>query len=195
MKYLCTGCDRLVEPAGVRVDGREVVLECPRCGAAARVACSAAAREAPEVAGPGPDAAARRCPKCAAPRGDGDTCPRCGLVYARWRHDEQPAAPDVAATIWERLEASWDDDELHEEFLGACLEAGDLAFAARCYRGRDDARARQQLERLTVLGMAAMRGEEKPSRIDPRLFRYTGWVLFFLVSIALLVLVYMARNG
>jgi hypothetical protein len=202
VKYLCTGCDRLVEPTAVRVDGAEVVLECPRCGAAERVACSDAAtavRDRDAVAEatttPGPGAPAATCPKCAAPRTNGEACPRCGLIYARWRDDDRPAAPDAAAQLWERLEERWDDDALHEKFLGACLEARDLAFAARCYRGRDDAKAREQLARLTTLSVQAMRGAEKPARIDPRIFRYTGWVLFFLISIALLVLVYMAKNS
>jgi hypothetical protein len=116
-------------------------------------------------------------------------------VYSRWRDDDLPAAPEAAAKLWALVEASWSDEELHQRFLTACLEARDLSYAARCYRRHDDPMAQRQLEKLTTLGVQAMRGEERPSRVDPRIFRITGWVLFFLISIALLVLAFLARTS
>lgn len=58
MKYLCTGCERLVEPAAFRLDGAELCLTCSRCGAETRARPANAPAQPSAVAAFTPAAAA-----------------------------------------------------------------------------------------------------------------------------------------
>ena len=199
MKVLCPGCERLVTPAAARLDGDHVVIECPKCGAEDTVALSAVTAKRPSSRPPErtkkrtdtPNA--ERCPKCGEPRSDGDACTKCGLVFARWNPKQEVEPSGEAAELWEQLESRWDDESLHQRFLTICLERKALSFAARCYRSHDDEISRQQLERLTTLGVQAMQVAEQPGRLNPRIFRIVGWTVFFAICIAIVVVIFSYR--
>jgi hypothetical protein len=84
------------------------------------------------------------CPKCGRARATGvESCPRCGLVFARWK----PPAPVGAADgfldtkgekLWGELDEHWSDEARHQAFLKHCAAAGCLAAAGRRYRQRLD---------------------------------------------------------
>lgn len=187
MKYLCSSCDRLVEPSAViPVSGGALELRCPACQARQHLEPTT-----PSVALPPDDAEDREqepgeasCPKCGAPRAKADACPRCGLVYNRWTGDPAPPPASLEAR-WRELTERWDDEVAHDRFISAALEAGALAFAARCYNSRDDQRAREQLDKITRLGVQAMQLAEEPGRLDPRVIRLIGWVLFALLCLSM----------
>ncbi len=40
--------------------------------------------------------------------------------------------------LWQRMQGTWSDGSLHEEFLRHCLQSGTLAAAGRLYRQRLD---------------------------------------------------------
>jgi rubredoxin len=133
------------------------------------------------------------CPKCGAPRMHDEACSKCGLIFARWRDDEDAKTPEEAAKLWEQLQDQWDDETRHQQFLSLCLDMGALSYAARCYRGRDDDIAKAQLSRLTSIGVQAMQAAERPSRLNPKIFRTVGWTLFFLLCGVLLIVAFSVR--
>jgi len=96
------------------------------------------AADPPATASP----AASACPKCGKKRApETASCPRCGLVFALWSAESgAPAAPldENGTGMWAKIEASWSDAALHEEFLRHCLLTNTLATAGRLYRERLD---------------------------------------------------------
>lgn len=203
MRYLCPDCERLVAPGSTRVEGNRVLLECPKCGAFERVGLDDEANEASVDASPPIDgeedeetashAEEPACPKCGAPRRDDDACSKCGLIFANWTEETQSASPEAAAQLWDQVLEEWEDETLHQEFLRLCLEGESLSFAAQCYRGRDDEIAKAQLTKLTSIGVQAMQAAELPGRLNPKVFRIVGWVLFFVLCAALLVAAFSVR--
>ena len=98
-----------------------------------------------------------RCPKCGRRQPRAEACRHCGLVLARW--DPGAAAPttgdDEARRLFAEAEAAWADPERHDAFIGYCGRAGQLPYAARCYRDRlardpDDAVARARQARVVT---------------------------------------------
>lgn len=82
------------------------------------------------------------CPKCGKTRkADDQSCARCGLTFALWKPEASPASSKMDARgeeLWTRIQASWSDSAIHEDFLKHCLQAGTLAAAGRLYRQRLD---------------------------------------------------------
>jgi DNA-directed RNA polymerase subunit M/transcription elongation factor TFIIS len=217
MKYLCPDCERLVAPGSTRVEDDRIVLECPKCGAVERIeldgeledaACAGDAVDSslPSIDGetevsddeestasPAVDRESSACPKCGAPRGAEDACAKCGLIFAKWTEDADSETPETVVQLWKNIQKHWDDEILHRDFLRACLEVEALSFAARCYRSRDDDVAKEQLRKLTNIGVQAMHAAEQPGRLNPKVFRIVGWALFFLLCAALLVAAFSVR--
>lgn len=192
MKYLCSSCERLVVPARVLIHHARVEITCPKCGASEVLEGSPArsGSEAPATATTGPP-----CPKCGEPRRGGAACPKCGLVYEKWRPDPDEEPPEHLVHLWKQIESRWDSDDLHDSFVRAAFDAEALSFAARCYRSRDDERAAKQLDKLTTLGVQAMRGAEAPTAMTPRIGRIIGWVTFVLLCLTLATLALLAAGG
>ena len=187
VRYLCPGCERLVAPASVLVEGRQIRLACPACSAEQRLAATGAAdgpaEEGGARAGPEPG-----CPKCGHPRGGAEACSRCGLVFARWDALTPEDDPPHLVTAWQALETRWEDDDAHRRFVDRCLAEGALAFAARRYRSRDDETARRQLTTLTTIAVQTLRGVTTRPRLSPRGARLLGLLVLALVLVGLAVL-------
>jgi hypothetical protein len=98
------------------------------------------------------------CPKCGAER-SGESCPKCGLVFAKFNPEVlERNVPEALKGLFRETSKRWDDDDLHDRFVEQALAAGQVDFAARCYRQRgDDEKARQQLAKIEerMLAMAA----------------------------------------
>ncbi len=198
MKYLCPSCERLVSPGRAVHHDARIEIVCPKCGEPEHIdldteednATSTEENEVrdrePKVEDRGREAAG--CPKCGAPRSDQEACPKCGLVYTRWSEPPEEAPPAHVMQLWEKLEKRWDDQELHSKFVQEVFATDAMAFAARCYTTREDDIAEKQLEKLTLLGVQAMRNAEKPSVVTPRIARTVGWALFVLLCLTLLTL-------
>jgi len=106
------------------------------------------------------------CPKCGSPRRDADSCPRCGVVFARFDAAALDAdVPEELKALWAHVEAGWDERARHALFVEQAIAAGEAAFAASRYRARgaDDPIAAEQLGRITsrleqVLAQSALSG-------------------------------------
>jgi hypothetical protein len=87
-------------------------------------------------------AAPAACPKCGKRRNDdASSCPRCGLVFALWKMEDNAAVARLdtdAEELWRKVQANWSDAQGHEAFLKHCLQTGTLAAAGRLYRARLD---------------------------------------------------------
>jgi len=93
------------------------------------------------------------CPKCGAARTGAESCPRCGLVFARFDASALDAdVPEELKALWAHVEAGWDGRARHSLFTERAIALGCAAFAAARYRTRaaDDPIAAEQLERLTA---------------------------------------------
>jgi uncharacterized Zn finger protein (UPF0148 family) len=131
------------------------------------------------------------CPKCGSPRRDADSCPRCGVVFARFDAAALDAdVPEELKALWAHVEAGWDERARHALFTERAIAAGHAAFAAARYRARgtDDPTATEQLARITArleqaLSQAALdrgpRGAEPPRK---RAALYFLAVLLFLIA-------------
>jgi hypothetical protein len=84
-------------------------------------------------AGPNP-----LCPKCGRERPlQAGSCPRCGLVFARWKPEETATIPvldEATQRLWTELEQQWGVQEKHDAFIKRCSQTGQLASAGRLYR-------------------------------------------------------------
>jgi len=91
------------------------------------------------------------CPKCGAP-GGGESCPKCGLIFARYIPDALEEGVDQEVVrLWRHVEARWEDRAGHALFVEQCILFGDVGYAAACYRRRgDDPVAKEQLARLAA---------------------------------------------
>jgi rubredoxin len=196
MKYLCPSCDRLVAPAQAWIKDARLEILCPKCGATESLDITAMPQSsAPKGRPPNtPPPDAPRCPKCGEPHQEVDACSRCGLVFEKWRPTPSDEPPPHLGERWADLQERWDDEALHDEFTQAAFESESLSFAARCYRSRDDERSRRQLEKLTTLGVEAMRGAELPTAFTPRIGRVIGWVTFVLLCLTLAALAFLATR-
>ena len=133
------------------------------------------------------------CPKCGRARPDGaSACPRCGLVYARWRGGDAGAAPpldDLAAALWAGVEAAWDDAQVHDRFVQHCAATGQLAAAGRLYRealdrAPADPVALRVQQRIVVMASFAL-GPAPSARRGRRSLVRSRWFLA-VVGLALL---------
>lgn len=122
----------------------------------------------------------RTCPKCETAAPDEAPCPRCGLAPAHaaaWQARDEIAPTATIGAAWERIEAGWDDETVHERAAGLAIAGGELAWLASRYRGvlrarPEDAIAARQLARLSRRAEATLMatGSGRPTaRATPRL--------------------------
>jgi hypothetical protein len=174
MKYICDGCERLVEPerAGLGPEG-QVELACPRCHAVS-LAGAAPARsadviplrpEAPPAEASGPEEegaplvvvpASERCPKCATPKAGRESCARCGLVFELYKPESDPGLESMRKEFTALLQR-WGEAAAREGLDRAGPQR--LATLARLCRHHladypDDARARAMLELIQQRSVA-----------------------------------------
>jgi hypothetical protein len=137
------------------------------------------------------------CPKCGTPKRDEESCPRCGVVFAKF----DPAAleldvPEAIRALWLHVEAGWEDRARHALFTEKALAAGAAAYAASKYRerGAGDPIAAEQLARLSsrleqALAMSSVgaRRRDVSSRGKPALY-ILAIILFLLVGALCLTL-------
>jgi hypothetical protein len=125
------------------------------------------------------------CPKCGKKRTtDAESCPRCGLVFALWREEnDNPATPldESGKELWRKIEEQWTDSALHEEFLKHCLQANLLTAAGRLYRDRLDenpkdaiaAHMQSQVLAKATLGLSIHKSQPREALSRSRWF----WVI------------------
>jgi phage FluMu protein Com len=166
VKVQCELCREIVLLADFTPSAEGLEIRCPACKGSYFVPAPGRG-EARPAASPPPTATASeapaepveemRCPKCGRRQPLAESCRHCGLVLARW--DPDAAAPttgdDEARRLFAEAEAAWGDPERHDVFIGYCGRAGELPYAARCYRDRlarapDDAVARAQQARVVT---------------------------------------------
>jgi rubredoxin len=193
MRYLCDGCERLVEAGRYRVEAGALELTCPRCGEPSRVVTSelrqqaapsfegarpvvvpfaprpgGVAREVVAAQPPAVVPAAERCPKCATPKRDATACARCGLVFALYQ-PEADVIPQSARREFARLLDEW-GTPASERLLDA-VGPEQLALLARLSRHHladfpGDARAQGILDGLTGRGLVRASAAAASSRIS-----------------------------
>lgn len=165
MKFLCVGCNRLLDVERFRIDSGVLVVTCTGCGAENRAgqARAAPAVAAPLAATPAPlapvtplrtptaEAIARaavvsndqafevpagHCPKCISRRvRDALACPSCGLVFA-----QSPGGgfqpSEWLKGEWLALLQAWGDEGRHEALRNEAMTKEELAELGRLYRLR-----------------------------------------------------------
>lgn len=101
------------------------------------------------------------CPKCQFARTKTQhSCPRCGLMFARWNPEVADIVKPIDAegeALWSAVIADWGNEEHHLTFVKHCSLAGILAASGRRYRDwllthPGDATAMAMQKR--ILGMA-----------------------------------------
>lgn len=144
------------------------------------------------------------CPKCGHAQADPVACHRCGLVFARFDPSLLPPDPPEAVAAWERVREQPQDEQAHEAFQSACLNAGRLDFAVRRYRhwsrepGRD-AQAQRMLERVAQLGQASLGAplagapRDNPAATIGRVLKWLA-VLIILGSLAYVAVTLLGRR-
>lgn len=84
----------------------------------------------------------RNCPKCGTQNSrQAQDCKACGIVFERYRPGEgekvageiQLAGSHELVAHWKDVLENYADEDLHEEFVSACLEAKCLPFASHKY--------------------------------------------------------------
>lgn len=163
MKFLCVGCNRLLDVERFRIDAGVLVVTCTGCGVENR---AGQARAAPVAAAPlmlapvatvtplrtptaeaiasaavvSDDKAfevpAGHCPKCISRRvRDALACPSCGLVFAQSPGGGfQPS--DWLKGEWLALLQAWGDEGRHEALRNEAMTKAELAELGRLYRLR-----------------------------------------------------------
>lgn len=137
------------------------------------------------------------CPKCGA-ESRGESCARCGLVFAKYDPDLLDAAvPEDLKAMWRQVTATWDDTELHHRFIEEAMSRSHGDYAARCYRlSGEDPAARRGAEEVgekmasmasgLVAALTAGR-DERPHR-DRNPLVLAVAVLFFLLVLGAMAL-------
>lgn len=86
--------------------------------------------------------------------------------------------------LWEQVDAHWDNEAMHANFLQLAVDRGDLAFAASRYRSelvseqaRRAERAEEQLKKLTALAFAQIDASRTPPPNSKRLMTWIALVV------------------
>jgi hypothetical protein len=134
------------------------------------------------------------CPKCGAPNEGADSCPRCGVVFARFDAAVLDSdVPEELKALWAHAEAGWSERARHALFTERAIAGGHAAFAASRYRARgsDDPIAAEQLGRITLrleqaLAQVSLSDGARRTAVSPnRAALFLLAILFFLVVGAL----------
>jgi rubredoxin len=120
------------------------------------------------------------CPKCGEPRGERESCRRCGLVFANWTGAPVDEGPAGAAELWAAVEADWSSDARHDLFIEHCRKANALAHAASRYRRRDAADRLAQIQKLAEQTLAVLPRSAPPAAAR-RMPLWAGIVLVVLL--------------
>jgi hypothetical protein len=165
MKLQCEHCGEVAAPASFRLEDGVPVFACGVCGAENRGDSTPSAPSAPPPARlrtpsrPVPAAPPRaaptprvelgpnevKCPKCFHRQPKRKNCVRCGLDLRRSEQLRHHFEPDPRGNeeayargleLWAAVEASPQDPDAHETFLGFCTDRGLLELASRRYRER-----------------------------------------------------------
>ncbi len=157
MKFLCIGCNRLLDVERFRIDGGVLVVTCAQCGAENRAGTPAVvappvlaapltvpqtpAMDSTALAVPATneqafEVPAGHCPKCISRRiPDALACPSCGLVFA-----QSPSGAfnpsEWLKGEWLSLLGAWSDDGRHEALRAEAMTRAELAELGRLYRIR-----------------------------------------------------------
>ncbi len=157
VKITCDKCKTEVPPSRVAITGTALAATCPGCETQFQLQLG---EPAPKATSPSnqitscPDktdappnttrgqqqteANPHRCPKCEVPvPKTADACPRCGLLRSHFDdfHDQQKQnAPPQLKRMWDEIQNSWSDTQLHDRFIELAMDAEAYTFAARCYR-------------------------------------------------------------
>ncbi len=111
------------------------------------------------------------CPKCGEPK-TADSCPKCGLVFARYRPAAFEAVPPGLAELWDHVERHWDEAAAHAAFVERAFFLEQSGFAAHRYRTKgDDPTARAQTARIVSRmeqALLASKTEPLPPRRSSR---------------------------
>ncbi len=182
MKFLCAGCERLVELVEPQVIGNQLVVRCEKCGRSETVSLRASAPSAATPTTTIPAAAPETalgylsvpegfCPKCVAVRPAGALqCPSCGLTYDNFdAASVEPSEP--LKRLWADVCAHWEDEARHDALLAEASAQGELIAVGRLYRirlARSPNDAMAQRGRDEVLRLASAASLEAISREGPR---------------------------
>jgi hypothetical protein len=134
------------------------------------------------------------CPKCRTPR-DGESCPKCGLVFALFDPARLDAGvPAALKQLWSHVETGWEDQARHALFVEQALAGGHGGFAAACYRQKgDDPVARRQLERIASrLEQSLVATATPPDARAGAAGRKAIWLLVLLLAAAFAAMLYAA---
>jgi hypothetical protein len=133
------------------------------------------------------------CPKCQRERLPAeDSCARCGLLVTRWEGfaAEEPTHPALEEP-WEKLVASWQDDEAHARFLELAASVDGLDVAAARYRKRkqadpNDAKAEHGLVRAVTMAQTlyVARAEAERPPMAPVVVKLVGTLFAGLILLA-----------
>jgi hypothetical protein len=130
------------------------------------------------------------------------SCPRCGLLVARWQGFalDVPTHPALDQP-WEELLRAWDDDTAHARFLEAAASADALDVAAARYRLRRvatpaDGRAQKGLEKAANLAqrLYQMRARSERPPKAPIILRIVGTMFAGLILLAALWVLWTALS-
>lgn len=195
MKIECELCRELVSVSAFRIAADRIEIDCPSCRGSFAVTPST--ESDPVVVRFEAPSGGLECPKCntVAP-GGARACGRCGLLVERFAGYRDPSLDDAPAALialWAHVDANWQDDRAHDQFVKAAFAQGCFTFAAAKYRevkrkrlaGRADERAGRWLAEIgrraeaTMLRPAEIRRSAAPRKSARHL------VVFVLVMVAL----------
>lgn len=133
------------------------------------------------------------CPKCLATRAaDRETCPHCGIDFARFE-EASVLPPTWLREAWVELLRDWGNEKLHAQLRRKAQQADVLPSIGRLYRIRqawvpEDPIAEEG--RADILRLAAMSISFRPSQEDTAQKR--KWIVIGAVAMCAVFLLYLA---
>ncbi len=210
MKVQCPACREIVEMEVFSTTEAGLSFDCPGCGksnfipnpqADKELHTQAPAETATETVAEqdaGDDEIV--CPKCGHAQKDLYACHRCGLVFAKFDASNEPPEPNAARELWLRIEADPHDQDLHEEFIKASMEARRPDYAARNYRilsrkpGMGELAEKMLVRLQTKLQAQLAPGSLSPTSSDnPR--RWGKILIWTLLAASIALLAYLLYNS
>jgi hypothetical protein len=116
---------------------------------------------------------------------------RSGLVFS---NVVTGSADDPIEVAWQKVEAAWDEDDVHRRFVALCESQGALAEAGRRYRAirdTDPTRSAAAKKRIDYVLSAALRSMEI-TRTTPAAGKSVVRTVSVLVTLGVVALALMA---